>query len=100
VPYPETLVFDSYYEQLLSKLTLQFYLELLSKDATDPKAFATVNGQDLLYNQINATTIEGGGRIIVALQGDSYTIPADADEGLIYVGLNKDFEPVTALICS
>lgn len=98
VPYPETLVFDSYYEQLLSKLTLQFYLELLSKDATDPKAFATVNGQDLLYNQINATTIEGGGRIIIALQGDSYTIPSDADTGLIYVGLNGNFEPVTELV--
>jgi len=98
ISYPDTIIFDSFYEEWISKLTLQFYLELLSKDDTDPEAFSLIDGQDLLYNQINAATIEGGGRIIVALQGDSYTIPADADEGLIYVGLNKDFEPVTALI--
>lgn len=98
VPYPNTMVFDTYYESFLSKLTLQFYLELLSKDDTDPEAFATIDGRDLLYNQINPASIEGGGRIIIALQGDSYTIPADADEGLIYVGLNADFEPVTDLI--
>lgn len=99
ISYPSTMIFDSFYEEWMSKLTLQFYLELLSKDDTDPEAFQLISGQDLLYNQINAATIEGGGRIIVALQGDSYTIPADADEGLIYVGLNKDFQPVTALIC-
>ena len=98
ISYPDAILFDSFYEEWLSKLTLQFYLELLSKDDTDPEAFSLVDGRDLLYNQINAATIEGGGRIIVALQGDSYTIPADADEGLIYVGLNADFEPVTALI--
>ena len=82
----------------MSKLTLQFYLELLSKDDTDPEAFSLVDGRDLLYNQINPATIEGGGRIIIALQGDSYTIPSDADTGLIYVGLNGNFEPVTELV--
>lgn len=98
ITYPSTLVFDNEYEEWMSKLTLQFYLELLSKDDTDPEAFSLVDGRDLLYNQINATTIEGGGRIIVALQGDSYTIPSDADTGLIYVGLNGNFEPVTELV--
>ena len=98
IPYPSTLLFDNEYEAWLSKLTLQFYLELLSKDDTDSAAFATVDGRDLLYNQINPATIEGGGRIIIALQGDAYTIPYDADRGLIYVGLNADFEPVTDLI--
>lgn len=98
ITYPGTLVFDNENEEWMSKLTLQFYLELLSKDDTDPEAFATIDGRDLVYNQINAATVEGGGRIIVALQGDSYTIPSDADTGLVYVGLNSDFEPVTGLI--
>ena len=98
ISYPSTMVFDSEYEKWLSKLTLQFYLELLGRDATEPEAFATIDCRELLYNQINPATIEGGGRIIVALQGDAYTIPYDADAGLVYVGLNSDFEPVTDLI--
>jgi len=99
VPYPPVgLVFRNQNERWLSKLTLQFYLELLHLDANDPAAFGAVIPEYLLYNEINPATLEAGGRIIVALSGNSYQIPADADTGLIYIGLNKDFEPVTDLV--
>jgi len=96
-PYPASFSFATHEEKVLSKLTLQFYLELLSKDANDPKNFSKIKNQKLLYNQTTPARIEGGGRIIVALQDDVFTIPADADKGMLYIGLDKDFKPVTAL---
>lgn len=97
-PYPTKLKFASEEQKWMSKLTLQFYLELLDKEDSDPVIFNQIDGRDLVYNQINAANIEGGGRIIVALQGDTYMIPKDADRGLFYIGLDKNFNPVTALI--
>lgn len=97
-PYPISLQFYSEEERWMSKLTLRYYLELLDQDATDPAVFDKINNYDLLYNQINSATIEGGGRIIIALQDDVFYIPEDADPGLIYVGLNEDFEVITSLI--
>ena len=98
ITFPKDVVFNTPEEAWMSKLTLQFYLDLLDKEATDPEAFQVISGQDLLYNEINPAIIEGGGRIIIALSGDSYVIPADADNGLVYIGLDKDFNVVTALI--
>ncbi len=98
IPYPSGLSFANEEEEWMSKLTLSFYLELLDKEQDYPKDFDAVKSQYLLYDQINSTTLEGGGRVIVALSGNQYQIPGDADTGLIYVGLNKDFEVVTDLI--
>jgi len=100
ITYPASVSFQSENDAWMSKLTLQFYLELLNKDSADPAAFGTIPSAELLYNEINPAELEGGGRIIIALQGDSYQIPADADTGLIYVGLDKDFQVVTDLIYS
>lgn len=97
IAYPQELVFDTPEEEWMSKLTLSYYLELLDKEDTDPAAFGEVYGQDLLYNEINPANIEGGGRIIVALSGDEFIVPEDADPGLIYIGLDKDFNVVTSL---
>lgn len=98
IAYPDSVVFSTEEEEFMSKLTLLFYLELLDLDETDPVNFTSFENGQLLYNQISAAAIEGGGRIIIALEGDSFTIPADADSGLIYVGLNENFEVVTPLI--
>lgn len=84
--------------EFISKLTLQFYLDMLDWDETDPEAFETLDPQKLLYDERNPAEIEPGGRVIVALNGTSYQIPADADSGLIYIGLDKDFKPVTNMI--
>ena len=97
-PYPKNIAIDTADETWMSKLTLQFHLELLNREANDPDAFSTIDARDLVYNQINPASIEGGGRIIVALQDDVFVVPQDADKGLFYIGLDKDFNPVTALI--
>lgn len=96
--YPSDVMFASEEEEFMSKLSLLFYLELLDLEQTDPVNFDSFDKSLLLYNQISAANIEGGGRIIIALEGDSFTIPTDADPGLIYVGLNENFEVVTPLI--
>ena len=97
-PYPATIAIDDMKELWMSKLVLQYHLALLQENSANPDAFSDIVSQDLLYSQINPANIEGGGRIIVALQGDSFVVPDDADKGLFYIGLDKDFNPVTALI--
>lgn len=59
--------------------------------------FENVKRSSLLYDETEPADIEGGGRIIVALKLGEFEIPKDADEGLIYVGLNSEFEVVTKL---
>ncbi len=98
ITFPATVTFASPEDAWMSKLTLYFYLDMLHQEAGDPAAFGQVMPQSLLYNEINPANIEGGGRIIVALSGDRYVVPENADKGLIYVGLNEDFEVVTPLI--
>lgn len=98
IPYPFYMTFASEEEKWMSKLTLQFYLELLDEDLSDPADYSYVQNEYLLYDEINAAQIEGGGRIIFALEGDTYQIPQDADMGLIYVGLDENFDVVTPLL--
>lgn len=98
VNYPSNLSFDSDSEEWMSKLILDFYLSVLTADSSDPRAFSHVDGSTLLYDEINAAEIEGGGRVIIALSGDSFEIPDDADSGLVYIGLNSDFEVITDII--
>ncbi len=94
--YSDILMYEE--AEFLSKLTLQFYLDLLDRDETDPEAFSTLDPTKLVYDELNPAEIEPGGRIIVALKGSTYFIPEDADTGLMYIGLDKDFNPVTNII--
>ncbi len=98
IEYSDELYFFNEADEWLSKLTLDYYLSLLRYDKNDPKAYANVVSQTLLYDEINPADIEGGGRVIVSLKDGSFEIPNDADHALIYVGLNKDFEVVTDFI--
>lgn len=95
VDFEDAFSFKNETDEWLSKLTLNFYLSLLKYDKDDPEAFKKVESQTLLYDEINPADIEGGGRVIAALKDGTFKFPEDADEGLIYVGLNKDFEVVT-----
>lgn len=79
------------------KLTLHFYLSMLSKDG-GLAAYNYIQNSSLLYDELDGTTIEGGGRIILATKDTSFEIPDDADSGLIYIGLDKDFQIVTAYV--
>ena len=81
----------------MSKLTLQFYLSLLS-NSENISDFANVNRQSILYDSVEGTKVEGGGRLVFAVTGTTFTIPEDADSGLIYIGLDANFKPVTSPI--
>lgn len=98
ITYPAGIKFRNEDEEWLSKLTLDFYLSLLRADSAGPAAFRKIDRQALLYDGVFASEIAGGGRLILALSGDTFTVPSDADKGLIYVGLNEDFEVVTDFI--
>lgn len=85
-------------EEWMSKLTLDFYLSLLKPDGSSPEAFDKVRAQTLLYDEINPADIEGGGRVVAALKDGEFKFPTDADRGLVYVGLNRNFEIVTEIV--
>ena len=90
-----SLGFASKDEEWLSKLTLRFYLDMLVYDYADPVEFQYVKPEKLVYDQLMPANIEGGGRIIIEVKNGVYNVPSDASKGLVYVGLNKDFVPVT-----
>lgn len=97
VSYPDSWRFKTEEDEWLSKLVLDFYMSILSnKDEID--AFDDVVPEALLYDEINAADIEGGGRIVVAVNGTTFEIPDEADSGLIYVGLDEDFNAVTPFV--
>ena len=94
---PLKLKFADDSEEFMSKLTLNFYLETLANEL-DIDEFENIDQNDLLYDSIDGAKIEGGGRLIVALSDDTFEIPSDSDDGLIYVGLDEDFKPVTEFV--
>lgn len=96
--YPDTVRFDTNEQEWLSKLILDYYLSLLCFDEEDPETYANVEAQTLLYDEINPADIEGGGRVIVATVNGTYEIPEDADYGLLYIGLDEHFRPITNII--
>ena len=96
IDYSRVAILDE--AEFISKLTFQFYLDLLDQDETDPEAFSTLEPTKLLYDELNPAEIEPGGRIIIALKSNTYDIPDDADSGLMYIGLDKDFNPVTDIV--
>jgi len=94
VRYPTAVLFDGFateYEQWMSKLTLQFYLDLLDVDESDPADFRNVNPEALVYDQLEPAMIEGGGRVILQVKDNSFEVPTFAGKGLIYVALDEDF---------
>lgn len=93
VSYPEELAFENSDEEWMSKLILNFYLYLLA-DEDELDAFEHIEQDELVYDDLESAMIEGGGRIIVAVKDDEFAVPEDADSGLIYIGLDKNFEPV------
>ena len=95
--YPASVAenFKSDTDLWMSKLTLDFYLSCLQMDMHGKEKDSH---QLSIYSESAAQKIEGGGSMIVALNGNSFTIPKDADKGLIYIGLDNNFKPVTDLI--
>lgn len=98
IAYPKSIVFNNMYDEWLSKLTLNFYLSMLSYDSGSPASFKYITPEALLYDEINSAEVEGGGRIIVATQNGHYEIPDDSGNGLIYIGLDDNFKPTGEII--
>ncbi|MBE7036165.1 MAG: hypothetical protein E7403_02595 [Ruminococcaceae bacterium] len=96
--YENAITFGSAEEEWMSKLVLDFYLSLLQPNSSAPKNYDKIEAQTLLYDEINAADIEGGGRVIVALKNGEFQFPTDADNGLVYIGLDKDFNIVTDFV--
>lgn len=99
VEYPSNVTFATDESEFMSKLALDFYISSLKYDeGTDPDAFKYVDATGFLYDEINSATIEGGGRIIVELKNGEFEIPEDADDGLVYVNLDKNFEVIDIVV--
>jgi len=98
ITYPDSVKaqFNSEYDEWMSKATLDFHLGVLTKEAGEPDDIDDVKMEYLVYGYGTETSIEGGGRIIIATSNGTYKIPADADKGLVYVGLDKNYNIVTA----
>ncbi|MBE6709374.1 MAG: hypothetical protein E7578_09065 [Ruminococcaceae bacterium] len=94
IAYSSNVSFENDYEKFMSKLTFNYYLSVLS--GANIKGFDNIEPEDLLYDSIDGTNIEGGGRIIVAVDGE-FEIPKDAEAGLVYVGLDNKFRPISDL---
>lgn len=100
INYPYSMQFASEEEEWMSKLTLAFYLATLTKGAFTSEQYREIVLPYLLYDSIMDAQIEGGGRVILATKNGTFTIPADADSGLVYVGLNENLEVVTDFVIS
>lgn len=100
VEFSDSVSFANVDEEFMSKLTLDFYMSLFDSASGDSgiAAYNNVDMFTLLYDEINGASIEGGGRIIVAVSNNSFEIPADADQGLVYVGFDENFNPITPFI--
>ena len=84
-------------EEWVSKLCLNFYLSMLS-NKDNIAEYSHINNQSLLYDSMDGAKIEGGGRVIVALSGTTFEIPAGSDRGLLYIGLDRNFNPITDFV--
>lgn len=91
-------LFNSEYEEWMSKLTLSFYIETISMKLANLEGFEDDIHMATLYTNVSPADIEGGGRILIATKGGSYTIPGDADNNILYIGLDENFEVCTDII--
>lgn len=83
----------------MSKLTLAFYLETLSgKLAGLDTEYEAAMRRAMLYRSFDSQEIQGGGRMIVKTLNGSFSIPQDADNGLIYIGLDENFQPISDMM--
>ncbi len=97
--FPEAIAkgFNSEAEEWMSKMTLDFYIETVSLELAELTEYADAAHLFMLYSEINPLYLEGGGRIIVAVENGSFTIPKDSDKGLVFIGFDSDFNVVTDL---
>ena len=98
IAYPSGLTFASEYEEWMSKLTLSFYLSTFTMDENTPELYRQLALPYLLYDSMMPANIEGGGRVVLAVNDGSFKIPENADKDLIYVGLNENMQIVTNFI--
>ena len=87
-------------ELFLSKLLLDYYMTQLHFDSEDPEAFRLIEAKQLLYASMypDRLDVENGGRAVFAVTGGSFTVPSDAKEGMVYIGLDSDYLPVGVVI--
>lgn len=95
ITYPDSYSFASEAEEWISKLTLSFYLSMLTMDENSSENYRQIQLPYLLYDSLMDAQIEGGGRVIMATKDGTFQIPENADSGLVYVGLNENLEIVT-----
>ena len=95
--YSSKIKFVNSYEEWMSKMTLHFYLTMFAKTGNLPN-YDQIKVASLLYNDMQGARIEGGGRIVLATKGDTFQIPDDADTGLVYIGLDKNFQIVDSYV--
>ena len=100
VTYPDVISkgFGSDSEEWISKLAFNFYLETLSTELGSLDMYEGDMRDFMIYDELSPAEIEGGGRIIIATQDHTYTIPDDASDELVYVGLDKDYNVITDMI--
>lgn len=96
--YPEDVELPDDDSLWLSKLALDFYMTMFTETQNKKSECSNIDAEYLLYDEIDPADIEGGGRIIVQTSDDSFTIPEEADYGLIYIGFDEDFEFVDEII--
>lgn len=108
VSYPDSVTegFSGEEVTFLSKLALAFHLAAVLKEdsgiygmtqagaKSNPMLYTDDRNHSTINRNFSQCWIESGGRIIVrTMDGNSYTVPADASDKLIYVGF-KDGEIV------
>ena len=96
--YPSSLRFSTPEQQWLSKLMLDFTLRLLQTGKAGLPLTAGLDPHSLIYDVRDPAELQGAGHVLLATVDGHYVIPSDADHGLLYLGLNEQFQPVTQLI--
>lgn len=78
-----TASFETEHDELLSKFALGFHLAVAIKQPEGMFSIGEVNPEKPVYSGTNRR-LEGGGALLVEANG-SYTIPKDAEAGLVFV---------------
>ena len=93
--YPASTVSGTKEQEWLSKLIMDFNLDLMAQAQS---SFKRLDKNYLLYDQVAPAQLEGGGRIIAPTKSGTFAIPSDAGKPLAYIGLDKDYKPVTDVV--
>lgn len=94
--------FSSANEEHVSKVTLDFYLNVIDCSLSDLNLYSDVNGitvEDVkkyfraqyLFDEVGGTNIEGGGAILVATKNGEFKRPSGSGDDLIYVAYDENF---------